>query len=424
MSATRGSGLLAAAWLVLFASNAPAESPAASTAAEANPAWEAALARANAVLEKSPVIDGHNDLAISLRSELGPNASSSDYGLQGREHGQTDLPRLLAGHVGGQLWSVFISGDTRDGFAKTQLEQIALMRRVIEAHPKHLTLALSADDLERAMRDGKIGGLLAMEGGYGLESSLGALRAYYDLGVRSMGLVHDAPLDWADSQALPPRWGGLAPFGEGVVREMNRLGMLVDLSHASDETALDAMRISEAPVVFTHQAARALCDIPRNAPDDVLRALGKNGGIVMVTFVGGFVSQEMSDVVRPAMKAYRERAATAKTPAEREALRSEIFGALKLPRVTVARVADHVEHVRDVAGIDHVGIGGDFDGAFGFPEGLSDVSMYRNLFAELAVRRWSDEELAKLASGNFLRVLRDVERISEDLEHPPDHGTP
>ncbi|HEY8122223.1 MAG TPA: dipeptidase [Myxococcota bacterium] len=403
---------LAAAFCLVLAAGAHARSAAPKLSSEQ------ALARANALLAKSPVIDGHNDLAISLRLELGPNALSSDYGLQQRARGQTDLPRLRAGHVGGQLWSVFISGDTKEGFAKTQLEQIALMRRVIEAHPQQLVLARSADDLVHAMHEGKIGGLLAMEGGYGLEGSLGALRAFYDLGVRSMGLVHDAPLDWADSQALPPKYGGLTPFGEEVVREMNRLGMLVDLSHSSDETALDAMRVSEAPVVFTHQAARALCDIPRNAPDDVLRALGKNGGIVMVTFVGGFVSQEVSDVVRPAMQAYRARAASLTAPAERVALQKEIFGALALPRVTVARVADHVEHVREVAGVDHVGIGGDFDGAFGFPEGLSDVSMYPNLFAELALRGWSDEDLAKLASGNFLRVLRQVEQRGRELAHP------
>lgn len=399
-------GWAVAAALGLIAASAQAQTP-------LTP--EQALARANAVLAKTPVIDGHNDLAISLRMELGANALSSDYGLHAREKGQTDLPRLRAGHVGGQLWSVFISGDTKDGFAKTQLEQIALMRRVIAAHPNHLALALSADELEREMRAGKIGGLLAMEGGYGLEGSLGALRAYYDLGVRAMGLVHDAALDWADSQALPPAHNGLTAFGEDVVREMNRLGMLVDLSHASDATALDAMRVSQAPVVFTHQAARALCDIPRNAPDEVLRAVKANGGVVMVTFVGGFVSQAMSDVVRPAMLAYRARAASAKTPAEREALRGEIFGALKLPRVTVAQVADHVEHVRDVAGADHVGIGGDFDGAFGFPEGLSDVSMYPNLFAELARRGWSDADLAKLASGNFLRALRDAEDVAHRI---------
>ena len=397
---------LAAAIALLFAARAFAQSAPPDTDALAR---QQALARSLALLAKSPVIDGHNDLAISLRTELGPNALSDDYGIRARAKGQTDLARLHAGRVGGQLWSVFIPGDTNEGFAKTQLEQIALMRRVIAAHPDDLTLALSADDLERAMREGRIGGLLAMEGGYGLEGSLGALRAYYDLGVRSMGLVHDAPLDWADSQALPPAHGGLTAFGEEVVREMNRLGMLVDLSHASDDSARDALRVSRAPVVFTHQAARALCDIPRNAPDDVLRALGSNGGIAMITFVGGFVSKEVSDVVRPVLAAYRERAAAAASPAERAALRAELFGSLELPKVTVAQVADHVEHVRDVAGVDHVGLGGDFDGAFGFPEGLSDVSMYPNLFAELALRGWSDADLAKLASGNFLRVMREVE---------------
>jgi membrane dipeptidase len=401
--------LAAGAALALLAAAAHAQP------AEARLTPEQALARANALLARAPVIDGHNDLAIALRSELGPNASSTDYGLHERAKGQTDLPRLRAGHVGGQLWSVYIPGDTKEGFAKTQLEQIALMRRVIAAHPDDLVLARNALEVEQAIAAGKIAGLLAMEGGYALEGSLATLRAYYDLGVRSLGLVHDAPLDWAGSQALPPifdGYRGLLPFGREVVREANRLGMLVDLSHASDETALDAMRVSKAPVIFSHSAARALCDIPRNAPDDVLRALRANGGVFMVTFVGGFVSQQVANIVRPLMRTYRERAANAKTPAEREALRNEILGAVDLPKVTVARVADHVEHVRNVAGVDHVGIGGDFDGAFGFPEGLSDVSMYPNLFAELIQRGWSEDELEKLANGNFLRVLSAVERVA------------
>jgi membrane dipeptidase len=258
-----------------------------------------------------------------------------------------------------------------------------------------------------------------MEGGYGLENSLGALRAYYDLGVRSMGLVHNAPLDWADSQALPPAHGGLTAFGEDVVREMNRLGMLVDLSHSSDQTARGAMRVSKAPVIFSHSAMRALCNIPRNAPDDVLRALRDNGGIVMLTFVGGFVSQAANDAVAPALTAYRERSAAARSDDERKALRAEIFGALKLPKVTVAQVADHVEHARDVAGVDHVGIGSDFDGAFGWPDGLSDVAMFPNLFAELVLRGWSDQDLTKLASGNFLRVLREAERVAARVAAEP-----
>ena len=386
----------------------------AQTAPEARLTREQALARADAVLARAPVIDGHNDLAIALRSEAGGDVTKVPGFPRERAHGQTDLRRLLAGRVGGQLWSVFIPGDTQDA-ARMQLEQIELMRRLIASEPAHLVLARDANELEAALRAGKIGGVLAMEGGYGLEGSLALLRIYYDLGVRSLGLIHDAPLDWADSQALPPQHGGLTRFGEEVVREMNRLGMLVDLSHASDETALDAMRVARAPVIFSHQTARALCDIPRNVPDGVLRALKANGGIAMITFVGGFVSQEVADVVQPARLVYRERAKAAKTDAEREALRTQLFGALELPPVSVAQVADHVEHVRGLIGVDHVGIGGDFDGAFGFPEGLSDVSMYRNLFAELARRGWSDEELAKLASGNFLRVLRAAERVAEEI---------
>lgn len=378
-----------------------------------------ALARANALLTRSPVIDGHNDLAISMRAALGANPDVAAYDLRAPTQGQTDLARLRAGHVGGQLWSVFIAGDAQDGFARSQLEQIALARRIVAAYPEALALALGADDVEREMRAGRVAGLLAMEGGYGLEGSLGALRAYYDLGVRSLGLTHNQNLAWADAQGQPPEHDGLTPFGEDVVREANRLGMLVDLAHAADATALDALRVSRAPVIFSHIAARALCDIPRNVSDEVLRALRANGGTVMVTFPGAFVSQEVADAVAPALAAYRERAAAAETPAERAALRGEIFGALELPRVTVARVADHVEHVRDVAGVDHVGVGSDFDGAFGWPEGLSDVSMFPNLFAELVQRGWSDADLARLASENFLRVLRAAERVAAEIAAEP-----
>jgi membrane dipeptidase len=411
---------LAATACFALAASAQAQAAAKSQPDRSAAAWERARARAEAVLAKSPIVDGHNDLAIALRTEAGGDVTRVAAFPRERAQGQTDLRRLEAGHVGGQLWSVFIPGDTPHA-ARMQLEQIALMRRLIAAIPEQLVLAGSADELDRAMAGGKIGGVLAIEGGYGLEGSLALLQIYYDLGVRSLGLVHDAPLDWADSQALPPKHGGLTPFGEDVVRESNRLGMLVDLSHASDEAALDALRVSRAPVIFSHQTARALCDIPRAAPDEVLRALGTNGGVAMITFVGGFVSQEFADAVRPALAAYRERAKAATSAEERERLRTEIFGALKLPRVTVAQVADHVEHVRDLIGADHVGIGGDFDGAFGFPEGLSDVSMYPNLFAELALRGWSDDELAKLASGNFLRVWREADRVARALQRdsPP-----
>ncbi len=404
---TLARALLALAWLA--------------SAAAADPALkrEQALAHANALLASAPVIDGHNDLAISLRSAYGPDVAEAQLGLDARPTGQTDLPRLRAGHVGGQLWSVFIPGDAEGGLAKMQLEQIALARRFIAAYPETLALATSADELEAALRAGRIGGLLAMEGGYGLEGSLGALRAYHDLGVRSMGLVHNAPLDWADSQALPPVHGGLTPFGESVVRELNRLGMLVDLSHSSDETALDAIAVSRAPVILTHSGCRALCNLPRNAPDEVLRAVSKNGGVIMVTFPIGFVSQAAADVVAPAIKAFTERAKAVKSPEERRALVAEVFGKLPIPKVPVGAVADHVEHVRDVAGVDHVGLGGDFDGAFGFPEGLGDVSGYPNLFAELILRGWSDADLAKLADGNFLRVLRAVEAVGKELRAAP-----
>lgn len=259
--------------------------------------------------------------------------------------------------------------------------------------------------------------MLGMEGGYGIENSLGALHAYYDLGVRYMTLTHNTHTDWADSALqVPPKHGGLTDFGRDVVREMNRIGMLVDLSHTSEETMLDTLEVSKAPVIFSHAAARALCDTPRNVPDSVLDRLRANGGVVMITFVAGFVSSDAAKAMMPAIAEYGLRARELKTQAEREALRKEIFERVRIPTTTVAQVADHVEYVAKRAGVDHVGIGGDFDGNDYWPEGLSDVSMYPNLFAELVRRGWSDADLAKLAGGNVLRALREAERVAKQLQ--------
>jgi membrane dipeptidase len=266
--------------------------------------------------------------------------------------------------------------------------------------------------------------LLGIEGGHAIENSLGALRAYYDLGVRYMTLTHNTHTDWADSAAQQPaRHGGLSPFGEEVVREMNRLGMLVDLSHTSVATMDDALRVSRAPVIFSHSAAAALCPVPRNVPDDILVRLKDNGGVLMVTFVAGFVDAKVARVMQPLIEEYNRRAHALRSEKARTALFQEISARMKatLPVTTIAAVADQIEHVRRMAGVEHVGIGGDFDGNDQWPEGLSDVSMYPRLFAELIRRGWSDRELTLLAGENVLRALARAEAVAAELQRttPP-----
>jgi membrane dipeptidase len=378
-----------------------------------------ALAHARRVLSRAILFDGHNDLPITIREKLGPNPDLAAYDLRKPTPGHTDIARLRAGHVGAQFWSVYIPGEAGGNYARTQLEQIAIARRVIERYPDTFVLASTAADVERAHRQGRIASMLGMEGGYGIENSLGALHAYYDLGVRYMTLTHNTHTDWADSALqVPPKHDGLTEFGRDVVREMNRIGMLVDLSHTAEKTMLDTLDVSQAPVIFSHAAARALCDTPRNVPDSVLDRLRANGGVVMVTFVAGFVSNEAAKAMMPAIAEYGLRARELKTQEEREALRREIFERVRIPKTTVVQVADHIEYIAKRAGVDHVGIGGDFDGNEYWPEGLSDVSMYPNLFAELVRRGWSDADLAKLAGGNVLRALRDAERVAQRLRKP------
>jgi membrane dipeptidase len=381
-------------------------------------AEDPALEQARRLLDRIILFDGHNDLPWAIREfEPAPgNVASYDIRKRAPGEGQTDLPRLREGRVGAQFWSVYTPGEAKGGYARTQLEQIDIARRLIERYPESLRLASSAADIRAAKKAGRIGSMLGLEGGHAIEDSLGALRAYYDLGVRYMTLTHNTHTSWADSAMQEPaKHGGLTPFGEEVVREMNRIGMLVDLAHTSPDTMHDAIRVSQAPVIFSHAAARALCEIPRNVPDDVLAKLPANGGVIMVTFVAGFISQAAANAMLPAMQEYQRRA-TGKDDAERDRLWEEIYGKLKMPRVTVAAVADHIEHVRKVAGIDHIGIGGDFDGATFLPDGLSDVSMYPNLFAELVRRGWSDRDLEKLAGANVLRALEQAEGVAKRLQ--------
>lgn len=379
---------------------------------------DAALTHARQLAKEGIIFDGHNDLPWAIRNHKAAPMDVDAYDLRGRAPagGQTDIPRLKAGGVGAQFWSVYIPGEADGGFARTQLEQIDIARRMIARYPDTFQLALTADEVRKARANGRIASVLGMEGGHAIENSLGALRAYYDLGVRYMTLTHNTHTDWADSAAKPPVHGGLTPFGEQVVLEMNRLGMLVDLAHVAPETMDDVLRVSKAPVIFSHSSARALCDVPRNVPDEILRRMPQNGGVVMVTFVAGFIDPEISRITAPAMKEFYERAKEAKTDEEREALRERIMGNLKLPVTTIAKVADHIEHVRDVAGIDHVGIGGDYDGNDDWPEGLEDVSTYPYLLAELIRRGWSDEDIRKLAGGNALRVLEQAEKVAASLQ--------
>jgi membrane dipeptidase len=349
-----------------------------------------ALARAKRILAETPLIDGHNDLPWAIRESKAAPHDVRAYDLRRRTPGHTDIERLRQGMVGAQFWSVYIPSESVDeGAARFQLEQIDIARQVIDLYPDHFELALGASDIERIFGAGKIASLIGMEGGHAIENSLGALRAYYDLGVRYMTLTHGLNIDWADAATDAPRHNGLTAFGKEVVREMNRLGMLVDLSHVSPATMHDALDVSEAPVIFSHSSARAITDHVRNVPDDVLRRMPANGGIVMVTIVPPFVSEKVRTH-------RREDGPT--------------------PDATMADVVAHIEHVRKVAGIDHVGIGGDYDGITSTPVGLEDVSTYPALFAELIRRGWSDDDLRKFAGENVLRVLRDSEAAARKIQ--------
>ncbi len=368
--------------------------------------------RLAALLEKHPVWDGHNDLPWELREQSSYDLDAVDI-AQRLTTTHTDLPRLRDGGVGAQFWSVYVPSTLQGGAAVTAtLEQIDCVPRRVETFPDSLRLARTAADVERAWSEGRIASLMGAEGGHSIDGSLGVLRMLHALGVRYMTLTHNDNVPWADSATDTEVLGGLSPLGEDVVREMNRIGMLVDLSHTSAGTMRHALRITSAPVIFSHSSARAVCDVPRNVPDDVLGALAANGGVCMVTFVPQFVS--------PAVAEWRAEGAAA---AAAEGIRNTDLGAFEpfmarwradhpQPRSTLSDVVAHVEHVREVAGVDHVGLGGDYDGTPNLPEGLEDVTGYPRLLAALADRGWSDADLGKLTSGNVLRVLRDAEQVA------------
>lgn len=382
--------------------------------------------RAHAILERYPIFDGHNDLPWEIRRQDRSPMDVDAYDLAGRTQGQTDLARLRQGGVGAQFWSVYVPGEYADsGYARVQLEEIDIALRMIEKYPE-LVLALSVEDVERAMKRGRIASLLGAEGGHAIENSLGALRAYYALGVRYLTLTHNVTLDWADAAQDQARHDGLTTFGEQVVREMNRLGMIVDLSHASPATMSDVLRVTAAPVIFSHSSARALTDVPRNVPDSILARMTANGGVVMVTYVPDFVNQDIADWEQRLRSITDSLIAADATEAELAAARDAYRESSPRPLATLADVADHIGHVRDIAGVDHVGIGSDYDGMGTPPVGLDDVASYPNLFAELLSRGWTEQDLGKLANGNIMRAFGDVESVSKRLraETRPTIATP
>lgn len=354
------------------------------------------LTRARALHKQVPLIDGHNDYPWALRG-LDPGRDFSKADLSKPVPAlHTDIARLRQGGVGGQFWSVYTpSTMTGQEAVRVTLEQIDIVHRMTKRWPETFAMAYTAADIERSFKAGRIGSLIGMEGGHSIDDSLPALRMFYALGARYMTLTHNGNLRWADAAADKPVVGGLSKFGEEVVREMNRLGMLVDLSHVSAEAMADALRVSEAPVIFSHSSAKALCNVPRNVPDDVLQLTARNGGVVMVTFVPGFISQAVAD-----FDAKPEAARKGQAP----------------PKATLAQVADHIDHIRKVAGIDHVGIGGDFDGISSVISGLEDVSTYPALTAELLRRGYSDDEVKKILGLNVLRVMKQAEAVAAKLQ--------
>jgi membrane dipeptidase len=367
------------------------------------------LQRARTLLGQHPIVDGHNDLPFQLRELVNYDLAAYDIG-QRQDRTHTDLVRLAEGGVGAQFWSVFVPAEWAGERAVTAtLEQIDVVHRMIARYPDRMALVTTEAELRQAWRDRKLASLMGAEGGHSIDCSLAVLRTLHALGVRYLTLTHNSNVPWADSATDVPALGGLNDFGRSVVAELNRLGMLVDLSHVSPDTMRDALAVTRSPVIFSHSSARAVCDSPRNVPDDVLSALTVNGGVCMVTFVPSFVSEDCRQFVELVRADMLDRGEDPKDWTQQMAAttRYVALGHAR-PRASVGQVADHVEHVREVAGMAHVGLGGDYDGCDELPVGLEDVSGYPALIAELMDRGWSDAELAALTGENVLRVLADA----------------
>ena len=379
------------------------------------------LDRARALHKQSPLIDGHNDYPWELRERAQQDFEKLDIS-RAQPSLMTDIGRLRAGGVGGQFWSVYVPAEMAGQTAVTAtLEQIDVVHRMMRRYPETFELALTADDVDRIFRTGRIASLIGMEGGHSIDNSLGALRMFHRLGARYMTLTHSRNTPWADSATDQPAVGGLSDFGEEVVREMNRLGMLVDLSHVSPDTMEDAMRVSEAPVIFSHSSARGVNDVPRNVPDKILQLMPKDGGVVMVTFVPRYLSRKVEQWER-ALAAEEKRLSDLLNDDSvvKEGLTSW-RRANPAPHATVGDAADHIDHIRRIAGIDHIGLGGDYDGITRVPLGLEDVSAYPTLTAELLRRGYREDEIKKITGSNILRVMRAAERLADKLQarRPP-----
>ncbi len=381
-------------------------------------------ARIHRILRETPLIDGHNDLAWEIRDRYASDLSRIDLNADLSHLAppkpdpflMTDIPRLRRGGVGGQFWSVYVPAELSGATAAEMVhEQIDLVRRMVARYPQTFELAQSADDIVRIHRAGRIASMFGMEGGEPIDSNLAVLRDFRAEGVMYMTLAHFKTTSWADSATDAPQHDGLTPFGESVVREMDRVGMLVDLSHVSAATMRDALRVATAPVIFSHSSAYAIVHHPRNVPDDVLAMLKQNGGVVMVNFYPSYVCDTSRLwAADDSAEEARQKALHPDTPDAAAAALHAWEAAHPRPSCALSNVADHIEHIRDVAGVDHVGIGSDFDGIPYAPTGLEDVSTYPNLLAELMRRGWSDADIAKLAGGNLLRVMREAEAVARN----------
>lgn len=379
------------------------------------------VARARELLKEVPLIDGHNDVPWYYREHADNHLDQIDLAsdtsvLDPPMH--TDIPRLRTGGVGAVFWSVYIPVDyDQTGAAREVMEQMDVVYRLAERHPDAFEMAFSADDIERIHGEGKIASLIGIEGGHSIENSLAVLRTLYHAGARYMTVTHWQNTFWGDSATDAPEFDGLTLFGEQIIREMNRVGMLVDLSHVSPTTMHQALNLVKAPVIFSHSAASAIVDFPRNVPDDVLLKLKENGGVVMVTFVPSFVSTEplLYYAEKQAQEARFKVLQPTLTKEERDELLEQWEAENPGPKATIADIADHIDHIREVAGIDHIGIGSDFDGISSTPKGLEDVSKFPYLFAELLRRNYSEEDVKKIAGLNVLRVMREVEKAAEHL---------